>query len=265
MIINIHAHIRQGDDPDRRVHYYRAPGMERVCLSGDNKLVMDAYKLAEDFVVPLAEGELATLSPADIEAFGRDGFKGLRFRDYPARYDDERFFPLYEKLEELSLPAFFETGCLRGGIKCRNDNMRPIFLDTIARYFPDLYVVGSQLGSPWFFEAMAAMLYNKNVFFDMSGGVLRGLPLTWFRLMFMFKDVYLLPGGIRHHLHDETINQDIFRKIVFGTGVTQPEIVEAFYRDLFTNLRVDFETQGLILWANASEMLGISESTPSST
>jgi len=264
VIINIHAHIREGDDPEERIHFYRAPGMEKVCLAGDNKLAMEAHRLTDDFVIPIAETDISKTTPADIEAFKRDGFRAVHFTEPPAPYDDESFFPVYEKLEDLGMPAFFRTGDMRGGIKCRIEYTRPAFLDSVARFFPGLYIVGSQLGSPWFYEAMAAMLYNKHVYFDMSGGVLRGLPLSWFRQMFMFKDVYLLPGGIRHRLHDESVNQDIFRKIVFGTGGPQPEVVVAFYRDLFQNLQIDFATQGLVLWGNAAKMLGISESTAES-
>lgn len=261
MIINVHAHIRPGDDPEKRIHYYAAPGMEKVCLHGDNKLAMKAHQIAEDFIIPVAEETLSKLNPADVKALKADGFAAIHFSAAPAPYDDEAFFPVYERMEEVGLPAFFRTGHVRGGFKCRIEHTRPTYLDTIARYFPGLYIVGSQLGSPWFFEAMAAMLYNKRVYFDMSGGVLRGLPLSWFRLMFMFKDVYLLPGSIRHRMHDESINQDIFRKIVFGTGAPQPEIVEAFYRDLLQSLQVPFEIQGLILSENAAEMLGLVENS----
>ena len=259
MIINCHAHIRAGDDVEKRVDYYRAPGIDRICLSGENDLVLKAAKATPDFVCPVAEADIDAITPADIEALRKSGFAGLRLENPPAPYDDERFFPLYGKLEELSMPLFLRTGHTRGTTKCRTEYMKPIYLDSIARYFPDLYIVGSQLGNPWFFEAIAAMTYNKRVFFDLSGGVVRGLPLSWFRLMFAFRDVYLLPGGIRHRLHDESLNQDTFRKLVFGTGVPQPEIVIAFYRDLFQGLRIDFAIQGLVLWANAAEMLGITE------
>ena len=259
MIINIHAHIRQGDDPDKRIHYYAAPGVEKVCLHGDNKLAMKAHKLAEDFIIPVAEERIDALTGADVEALKRDGFCAIHFSAAPTPYDDEAYFPVFEKMEELGIPAFFRTGHMRGGAKCRIENTRPTYLDTIARFFPGLHIVGSQLGSPWFFESMAAMLYNERVYFDMSGGVLRGLPLPWFRLMFMFKDVYLLPGGIRHRMHDESINQDIFRKVVFGTGAPQPEVVEAFYRDLFQNLRIPVAIQANVLSGNAAEMLGLAE------
>ncbi len=259
MIINCHAHILEGDDVKQRVEYFRAPGMEKICLSGENHAVMTAHKADPDFVIPIAGVRIDTLKPADIKAIAADGFRGVRFEFPNAPYDDNRYFPLYEKLEELSLPAFFQTGHVRGDVKCRTENMRPIYLDTIARYFPGLYMVGTQLGNPWFFEAMSAMMYNKRVFFDLSGGVVRGLPLSWFRLMFAFRDVYLLRGGIRHRLHDESLNQDIFRKLVFGGGAPQPEIVEAFYRDLFQGLRIDFAIQGLVLWGNAAEMLGLTE------
>lgn len=259
MIINVHAHIRADQDAHQRVNYYRAPGVEKVCLGGDNEKALAAYKVDPEFVVPIARLDLATAAPADIKALQGSGFKGVRFEFPPAAYDNERFFPLYAALEELAMPAFFQTGHVRGTVRCRTDNMRPIYLDTIARYFPGLYIVGSQLGNPWFFEAMSAMMYNKRVFFDLSGGVVRGLPLSWYRLMFSFRDVYLMPGGIRHRLHDESINQDIFRKLVFGGGNVQPEIVTAFYRDLFAGLQIDFRIQGLVLWANAAEMLGISD------
>ena len=259
MIINVHAHIRESDDVYQRVDYFRAPDIEKICLSGDNALVMAAHKADPDFVMPVAEADLAKAKPKDVEAFHGEGYCGIRFENPPAPYDDERFFPIYEKMQELGVPACFATGHTRGGVKCRTEHMRPIYLDTIARYFPELYIIGSQLGNPWFFEAIAAMMYNKRVFFDLSGGVARGLPLSWFKLMFCFRDVYLLRGGIRHRLHDEGVNQDIFRKLVFGTGNPQPEIVVAFYRDLFQSLQIDFAIQGLVLWGNAAEMLKITE------
>ena len=158
MIINVHAHIRKNEDVQQRVNYFRAPGMDKVCLSGDNALVMKAHKTDEDFVVPIAEAPIEKTTPEDMAAFKKSGFKGVRFENPPAPYADERFFPLYEKLEELSLPLFLRTGHSRGVSKCHTEYMKPIYLDSVARFFPDLYIVGSQLGNPWFFEAIAAMM-----------------------------------------------------------------------------------------------------------
>ncbi len=262
MIINVHAHIRPGDDVRQRLDYFRAPGMERICLSGDNDAVLEAAEAHADFVIPVACGDIESATPRDIAAFAGRGFRAVRFEDPPAPYDDERFFPLYEKLQEMGLPLFLQTGHSRGTRMVRTEYMHPIYLDSIARFFPDLYIVGSQLGTPWFFEAMAAMMYNPRVYFDLSGGVVRGLPLSWFKLMFAFRDVYLLPGGIRHRLHDESLNHDIFRKLVFGSGNPQPEIVIAFYRDLFQGLHVSFENQGLVLWGNAAEMFKLTDGAP---
>lgn len=263
MIINVHAHIRADHDPHQRVNYYRAPGMDKVCLSGDNANALAAWKADPEFVIPVAEGALGKLTADDVKAFHDKGFKALRFENPVAPYDDERFFPVYEKAQELGLPVFLHTGHNRDATPCRTEFMNPIVLDSIARFFPELYIVGSQLGSPWFFQAVTAMMYNKRVFFDLSGGVARGIPLALYKLIFTLRDVYLLPGGIRHRLYDEGINQDIFRKLVFGSGNPQPEVVVAFYRDLFAGLRVDFQIQGLILWANAAEMLGIREGAES--
>jgi len=262
MIINVHAHIHEGEDVRQRVEYFRAPEIEKICLSGENAAVLKAHEANPDFVIPIASADINAAEPSDIAALRDRGFRGVRFEAPAAPYDDECFFPLYEKLQELCLPAFFHTGHMRGEVKCRTEYMHPICLDTIARYFPQLIIVGSQLGNPWFFEAIAAMMYNKNVYFDLSGGVARGLPLTWFKLMFAFRDVYLLRGGIQHRLLDDSINKDAFRKIVFGTGSPQPEIVIGFYRDLFKGLKIDFGIQGLVFWGNAAAMFGVTGDAP---
>jgi predicted TIM-barrel fold metal-dependent hydrolase len=259
MIINVHAHIRPGDDVRQRVEYFRAPDIEKICLSGDNVGVLAACKAEPDFVIPIADLAIDAAKPAALTDFNSQGFRGVRFEVPAAPYDDERYFPLYDRLQDLCLPVFLQTGHIRGDVKCRTEFMHPICLDTIARYFPELVIIGSQLGNPWFFEAISAMMYNKNVYFDLSGGVARGLPMSLFKIIFGFRDVYLLRGGIGHRLHDESVNHDIFRKLVFGTGSPQPEIIIAFYRDLFEGLQIDMTTRALVFWGNAASIFNITD------
>lgn len=56
--------------------------------------------------------------------------------------------------------------------------MRPIYLDTIARAFPDLKIIGAHLGNPWYQEAAEVARWNPNVFFDLTGSTLKKIILN---------------------------------------------------------------------------------------
>ena len=48
--------------------------------------------------------------------------------------------------------------------------MQPIYLDTIATYFPKLYMIGAHLGWPDYMTACAVARWRPRLFFDISGG-----------------------------------------------------------------------------------------------
>jgi hypothetical protein len=58
-----------------------------------------------------------------------------------------------------------------------------MYLDTLAREFPDLTLVGAHLGNPWYDEAAEAARWNPNLYFDMTGSTLvkKGANLAFFR------------------------------------------------------------------------------------
>src|SRR5215475_15507613 len=89
--------------------------------------------------------------------------------------DDRRFYPLYEKISELGVPALFHTGTnglgagTPGGMGVKMDYSRPIYLDSLAADFPGLTIIGAHPSWPWHEEMLAAMQHKTNIFNDLSG------------------------------------------------------------------------------------------------
>ena len=95
---------------------------------------------------------------------------------------DERFYPLYEKISELGVPALFHTGTnglgagTPGGMGVKMDYSRPIYLDAVAADFPGLTVIGAHPAWPWHDEMLAIIGHKSNVFMDLSGWSPKYIP-----------------------------------------------------------------------------------------
>jgi uncharacterized protein len=96
--------------------------------------------------------------------------------------NDTRFYPLYQKIAELGIPALFHTGTnglgagAPGGMGIKLDYTRPIYLDHIAADFPNLTVIGAHPAWPWHEEMLAIIQHKANVFMDLSGWSPRYIP-----------------------------------------------------------------------------------------
>jgi uncharacterized protein len=96
--------------------------------------------------------------------------------------NDTKFYPLYEKICELQIPALFHTGTnglgagVPGGMGIKMDYTRPIYLDHIAADFPDLTIIGAHPAWPWHEEMLAIIGHKSNVFMDLSGWSPRYIP-----------------------------------------------------------------------------------------
>ena len=122
---------------------------------------------------------------ADLEtAISELGMHGAKFHPSLQNFDpsDDRFFPLWEKCEELAIPCIFHTGTsgigagAPGGQGIRIDLSRPILLDPVAAKFPNMKIVMAHFGWPWHIEAMAMALHKSNLYLDISGWAPRYIP-----------------------------------------------------------------------------------------
>ena len=196
MIIDVHVHYQKKEGfIEELIKSCSENGVEKVCLNGcgdiwnqyDNDAVLKVSEKLPDFVIPFAFVDMKTATAADIEAYHKAGFKGLKSQNPPEPYDSKTFWGLYEQAENHRLPWLFHTGVTARypgekdpSLPCprqpdvSGNRMRPIHLDAIARDFRQLTIIGAHLGIPWFSEAAFMLLSNPNIYFDLSGLDLTG-------------------------------------------------------------------------------------------
>lgn len=79
---------------------------------------------------------------------------------------------VYERCQELGLPLLIKHGWLRTPDIVLN-YARPALFDEIARSFPKLKIVISQMGFPWIDETLVVIGKHENVYTDTAGVVSR--------------------------------------------------------------------------------------------
>lgn len=96
--------------------------------------------------------------------------KGLTLS--PANQDfhpsDTRALKMYALCEELRMPILFHPGAMFIE-QSKLEYGRSFLLDDIARSFPNLKIIISQLGHPWIDETIVMLGKHPNVFADISG------------------------------------------------------------------------------------------------
>ena len=268
MLIDAHHHLLSSPGYlDNLASSCAEAGIGKVCLFGagrqheqygigDNDAVLRAAESRPELILPFAVVALGTDPPERVDDLARRGFRGVKLINPPANYDDETFFPVYARIAELGIPVLFHLGIVartpsdkEWGIN--NNRHRPIYLDTIARAFPDLTLIGAHFGNPWYDEAAMSCRWNPNLYFDLSGSTLKKKSpqalgeLLWWTPTSRYRD----PRG-RH----------AWEKIVFGSDVGAEEIHDVLsdYRRVMTALDVPPEVQGKVLGGTMAEILGLS-------
>jgi predicted TIM-barrel fold metal-dependent hydrolase len=98
------------------------------------------------------------------------GLRGLKILPHLVKMsaDDPRMYPLYETAQDLGIPVLFHMGTqFHAGTKLKY--CRPLAVDEVAVDFPRLKLVIAHFGFPWFYETIAVVQRNPNVFFNIAG------------------------------------------------------------------------------------------------
>jgi predicted TIM-barrel fold metal-dependent hydrolase len=206
--------------------------------------IADEAAAHADVLIPF--GSVDPLRGADAVAQARSlvtqhGVKGFKFHPSLQGFapNDPAFYPLWEAIESLGVPALFhsgQTGIGAGmpggrGIKLRLSD--PMLVDDVAADFPGLTVILAHPSVPWAASSISMATHKANVFIDLSG----------------WSPKYFPPDLVRaasSYLQD---------KVLFGTDY--PLLTpERWLRD-FETLDVKPEARAKILKANAVKVLGL--------
>ena len=118
--------------------------------------------------------------------------------------------------------------------------MQPIYLDTIAFAFPELYLIGAHLGWPDYRTACAIARWRPRLFFDISGGdVVRR---------------HIIEGGyIMNEIRPE--------KLVYGSDADHRRMKRDAeeWKKAFDDMGLSEDEQDLIFYRNAARIFGIDD------
>ena len=228
-------------------------------FSNDDK-VAEAMKRYPDFVIGFGEVRYPIEPSRDkIREFVDRGFKGVKVIGMRRPIDDPSMFPMYEAAVEHHLPVLFHTGFLsirpgRGPDGAYESMlfMRPGRLDTIGRVFPELVMIGAHLGAPWCEEACNVMDFHSNVYFDLSGGIIKRKSLAWLKYHFA-----KAPGEGFLRDTGEELNVPVLEKLVFGTDNPAPPTMLEWYHNFCDKLGVSDQTKQKIMTESAANILGL--------
>jgi hypothetical protein len=258
-IIDAHQHY-QGSSGyiDRLVKTYR-PRNAMACvltpMSGF-EIVKKAAADYPDVVIPY--GRINVDEPgalAEIDKFAAAGFKGIKMHSPRLNWDDLHYFPLYARLQQHKMVALFHTG-----IGSHVDTpqytsmarMRPAYLDTLTRAFPELYIHGAHFGNPWYDEAAEATRWGPRLYFDLTGSTL----LKKEKNLAVFKE-YLWWEGPGQHSSPHAVYA--FEKLVFGTDEPPEQIdnVLTRYEAMLEACKVPETSRKKIFGLTMAKILGV--------
>jgi len=269
-IINVHTHIHRSQNVDERVRLWRECGLVKVCVQSlsidgnertyGNDEIAQWMRKYPDLILGFALPKLSwDVDSADtIDRFKEQGFTGLKFIAPSYAYDDDRYFPLYERAEQLGMPILFHTGFLSISPSQRErgisqEKMRALRLDTIGRAFPGLRMMMAHLGNPQFDVGLNVISEFPNIWGEYSGaggGKYRETAL---------RRVFAPLGGADMADPEENLALRYFRKLCFATDNPDPPIWIALNRRLMDWLEIPDDLRQDFWHRNAARWLGIED------
>lgn len=268
-VIDMHHHL--GTDPeyaDKLAAICQRLNVVKVCIMAlegwgprggfaGNDAVERAFSRYPDLICGFGHVRPDVEGPEKVQELKDRGFTGLKFMTPRKQYNDESYFPVYEKAEALGMPGLFHLGIVARHISGHDvridcNLMQPIYLDSIARTFPDWTIIGAHLGNPWYEEATMTARWNPNVFFDLSGSTLKKKRPEFLGELLWWDSTtrYGSPDG-----------SNAWEKIVFGSDVEYYEIKDVLhdYEVLMKANQLRPDLRYAVRYATAARILGLED------
>jgi len=95
--------------------------------------------------------------------------------------NDKAYYPLYAKCIELDLPISINTGI--PGPPMPAEPQRPLYLDEVCLFYPELKIVMAHGADPWWGEAIRLLLKYPNLYMMTSAYAPKYLPAELIQFM----------------------------------------------------------------------------------
>ncbi len=262
MIIDFHTHFyARPDYGSILAETAHSLGFDKLCIGGGepryglakNETVIEEAGAYPELFVPFAFIRPGIDGPAAVEKLHQEGFRGLKAGAPTEPYHSNESLPAFRAAEALQLPVMFHTEIfpvtpLDRTRVTRSDLSRPIHLDVLARELPNLKIIGTGLGAPWFEEAAALLRIHENIFFDLSKLQLKERGSSFFKMLL----------GVERDSKWEDVRQNkSWKQIVFGTAAESKDLpfVERDYQRLFRAMVLPDNVISDVMGKNANRMI----------
>ncbi|HKJ70049.1 MAG TPA: amidohydrolase family protein, partial [bacterium] len=224
-IIDAHIHCRSNQEwVDDMVSTYRRHNAMACVLTwrDDMEFMLDAIESYPDVFIGYGRVDLDDPNAVrEVTDFQKNGFVGMKFHSPIKNYDNPDYFQIYRLCEEYGMHMLFHTGISSHRITDSpqwgsSSRMRPMYLDTICRQFPNTTVQGAHFGNPWYEEAAEAARWNPTLYFDITGSTLLKL-IKLNDLQRLSKILWWASDEAEENPHTLEGGPDAWEHIVFGT------------------------------------------------
>lgn len=223
------------------------------------KVVAEVAKKYPRQVIPFGYVDLDAPDVArQVQELHELGYRGLGELEFVKKpFHGLSYFPVYDLANRYNWIVLFHTGIvLREKFNEPEDvashRMRPLYLEEIARRFPQITVVGAHCGNPEYEWAAEIARWNPNIFFDLSGSTLKKFSgrLGEFSRYFWWTDT-------DEGTDTPDNNPSAFTKLVFGTDTSPRNVQQVLtqYRALFEACNVPESARQLILGGTLAKIL----------
>jgi predicted TIM-barrel fold metal-dependent hydrolase len=267
VIIDTHVHLRSREGGlEELVEVAGKLNYDKLCLftagpgyyRSSNEDVLEAHGKYPDLIIPFFYFRLGVDEPRKVEMAHRAGFRGLKLINPSANYNDESYFPVWERCEDLGMITLFHTGIVARSpqnvyFDIDTSRMKVIYLDRIARKFQQMTMFVAHLGNPDYGEAGMMCRWHANMYFDLSGSTLKKKPPAFFEELLWWEK-----QKVRYK---DEFGRGPWEKILFGTDVTPAEMPETMedYTRLFDALDLPQQYKDAVMGGTAAKLLGLAE------
>jgi predicted TIM-barrel fold metal-dependent hydrolase len=210
----------------------RAAGVARAALIAGPEETLQALKELPDYIIAVPRFDIDVVKVGELHEAIDAGASGIKFINPRFSYGDTRYDPLYAAISDRKRVAVFHTGYLGRGRVANAPNhtditlMRPAAVDCLSRRHPDLKILMSHYGNPWWEEAWKIAWSVPNVYADLCGGT------AIYRSLLMWREMFA-PNG---KLEEVSLSKLLFAtdERIFQSGYVEScQPFFAFYDALF--------------------------------